>query len=123
MTKLFKLSRDEDGQISYGLSIVDAKIFGGTLTAGTQASVQVGQYDRWAIFFPGLGQNYLVAPAMISPYGAGSFTQTTALQNVAHIDLDNWPQDGMGGKSLFVYAIDDLTMGMYIGQTSRVCQT
>jgi hypothetical protein len=122
MSSQFELTRDIAGQISYGLSITNMRNEGAILAKDTQDFITLGENDKYAVFLPSLGGDYLVSAQQITDYGVGSFAPNNAVLNIAHIDFLNWPEDllNSGQKNLYVYAVgDDLQIAVLIGQGNR----
>ncbi len=115
----FKLGRDSDGHIDYGIRLSNMKISSVALIAGEEAALPLAVEDKTAVIFPSLGANYLVSnngvvSAPSAPTG-GFFNADTACLNMGIVSLDNWMQDSGGNLVLYVHAIGAMSMTVLVG--------
>jgi len=127
MSKQFKLTRDQQGEISFGLQLEGARKYNNDfIVAGSEAFIPLQAGDRYAIFLPSLGANYRISsdPNPTIPTAiAGVIQEAETTQNVAHISFENWAQSataGGGSKRLYILSeqIQTMTILIYTGSTA-----
>jgi hypothetical protein len=94
MTTKFKISRDEEGTVAYGLDdIIKIKRYGATLGAGEETWIVLEDSDGSAIYLPSLGAFFVGSdsPTIYPSTSSAEMQQVNSVQNISTHTFNNWP--------------------------------
>ena len=119
MSELFKITRDRQGLPAYGLEYVNARKINNSFGAGQEAYIVLQPDDKDVIFFPGGGTFFISTdPNPIVPaIAGGEMQETNSIQNIATINVTNWPLSVDSGnieKRLYVKSETTQTMTIMV---------
>lgn len=113
----FKVIRDSDKQLAYGIITQFAKKYANTFAGGETLSIPIGESDRYALFFPTPGVNFHISdqtPVPLIPTATTGqpMPGINVIQNPALIDITTWWQNGH--TNIYISSPDPQTIGVLV---------